>query len=47
MSCMVLSHFIKRGVKAGIKPIIGLELSVASDNHVETKMILLAKSEKG
>ena len=39
--------FYKSCKKAGIKPIIGLELSVVGDNNNEAKIILLAKTLKG
>lgn len=33
--------------QAGIKPIIGLELSIIDDNNSESRLILLAKTSKG
>lgn len=39
--------FYKACQKIGIKPIIGLELSVVGENQAETRIILLAKSKKG
>ncbi|MCT8137392.1 DNA polymerase III subunit alpha [Anaerobacillus sp. CMMVII] len=39
--------FYKMCLKEGIKPIIGLELSVAGDQELETRLILLAKNVTG